>query len=834
MTMRLKSQAAFKPNLWLNNNRKLALLAFLLTTTINTWATEAQTVAVDLPAQSLAAILSSLARMSNVKLIYADSLVQGLQAEALKGNFTIQQALAKVLSKTGLQVDSVGDSLVIVKADETTALPKVKVIANAVYDIKDPYNEDYVLPNSRAGTKTDTPIMETPLNVQVISKQVLKDQQVITLTDALKNVSGVTFDSTTDNLGAGTSQEITLRGFASQTYFRNGFRLQQGAGQREMANVENIEVLKGSAAILCGLVEPGGMVNVITKQPLSTPYYAAQQQFGSYGLYRTTLDATGPVADNKDLLYRMNMSYENSGSYQDFVKNEKLFVAPIVKWNISPRTQMNFELEYNHDNLGLATQMAPTFNGQFIKIPLSTNYGEPANGLQDTILGSVNWTHQFNDDWSIKNGFTTSQQKTDRQFTLPYSPQLFGTPYPDQITRALWQNNAQNQTYAANIDLTGHFDTAFLKHTLLLGGDYYRTDNALNSLSNTFTYFPGTTYSFININNPVHPGTNTIALGLDPTTGQNFNSHTDQYGIYLQDQIKLPYNFHFTGGLRYQNIHQKAATIYTDGITLPTVAPTQTADAITPRFGLLWQPQNWLSLYSNYAESFGAQAPGTIAYPGKALPPTSAQQWEVGAKTEFFEGRLRTTFAYYNLTKQNIATTDTDQNHAGFCGGICSVAVGEVRSRGPELDIQGEILPGWNVIANYSNIDIIVTRGDPNLYPAVGGRYYGVPRNTARLWNTYEFQQEDLQGFKFGGGVTLRDGQLTNNFSASPFTLPGYATVDLLASYSKKIGKSKITAQLNINNLLDKYYYTSAYFFGGPATTGYDAGYVNFGAEHAK
>jgi len=248
---------------------------------------------------------------------------------------------------------------------------------------------------------------------------------------------------------------------------------------------------------------------------------------------------------------------------------------------------------------------------------------------------------------------------------------------------------------------------------------------------------------------------------------------------------------------------------------------------VTPRVGLLWRPENWLSLYSNYTENFG---PGRgIIYPNTAPPPTSAQQWEVGAKTELFDGRLRATFAYYDLTKQNVSTNDP--THPFF-----SVVTGEVRSRGPELDIQGEILPGWNVIANYTNTDIIVTKGNDGNYPAEGSRFYGVPRNMGSVWTTYDFRQDPVRGLKVGGGVILRGPQLANTSSTStttPFTLPGYGTVDLMAAYSLKMGKTKVTAQLNVNNLLDKYYYTNAVFFAPPSATGYDGGYVSFGAPRS-
>jgi iron complex outermembrane receptor protein len=188
----------------------------------------------------------------------------------------------------------------------------------------------------------------------------------------------------------------------------------------------------------------------------------------------------------------------------------------------------------------------------------------------------------------------------------------------------------------------------------------------------------------------------------------------------------------------------------------------------------------------------------------------------VGIKGEFFDGRLRATLAYFDLTKQNIATSDTANQNNPSCVRIggCSVAVGEVRSRGPELDIEGEIMPGWNVIATYANQDVRVTNGDSGggatgTTFSVGDRLPFIPRNIGSLWTTYEVQQGDLKGFKIGGGVTLQDGVVGQYFQTTTKST-GYGLVSLLAGYSFEVGKSKVTAQLNIDNLLDKTYFTNA------------------------
>ncbi|NOT11196.1 MAG: TonB-dependent siderophore receptor [Methylococcaceae bacterium] len=649
---------------------------------------------------------------------------------------------------------------------EDQVMPKVTVEADAEYDPEyytDPYNKDYVLPNATAGTKTDTPIMETPLNVQVISKQVLKERQAFTLTDALRNVSGVR-----TGLGPGgsdvTTPSIFLRGFDSTTFFRDGFRLTQGAASREFANVESVEVLKGSAAILYGLIEPGGMVNVITKKPLATPYYGFTQQFGSYNLYRTTLDATGPLTKNKDLLYRVNMSYQNSDSFRDLLGNEDVFFAPKLTWNISPRTQANFELEYNRSHLGLDTgSILPIINGQLLRVPRSRNYAEYSPLTNETVFGSFNWSHAFNEDWTLKHRFSVNQASQFIpviSFPVGVGPaDVFGDGSvlvpSGKVGRNYNTGKGFNQynTYANNVDVVGHFDTWDLKHTLLLGGDHYRIDNNLNSSGGPFHF-----NSLIDLNRPVHPRVFVRGGGVLAQPAFANITKLDQFGLYTQDQIKLPYDVHVTGGIRWQYIHQSQKSVFSDG-SQPTNT-VQTQDAVTPRVGILWNPKPWLSLYANYTESFGANSGLTFVRPGlgKIIAPTSAAQYEGGLKFQAFDGKLRATLAYYDLTKTNVAVADPIISHnCGAGPGSCSIAIGEIRSRGPELDIQGEILPGWNVIANWTNLDIIVTKGswnpnDPNVNPAgdsslggkVGDRLFGQPRNTGSLWSTYTVQDGGL------------------------------------------------------------------------------------------
>ena len=769
----------------------LAALALPLPGQADATAVNSETRNFSIAPQPLYSALSALAEQSGVQFVYNSELVKGLNSPGVSGQYSLEGALKRLLAGSGIAYHfNSGNTVTLekmatVEPQSATTMPAVNVVGKAVYDSTDPYNPDYTRPNAVTATKTDTPIMETPLNIQVIPKAVLDDQQAIKLDKAVKYVSGVTTGQGT----GGLSDQITIRGFFNFNYFRNGMRIDTDGGAdgtRAMANVQSIEVLKGPAAMLYGQVEPGGMVNIVTKKPLDTPYYSLQQQFGSFDFYRTSIDATGPVADNKDLLYRMNVSYENSGSFRELVDYEKVFVAPVLQWNISPQTQVMLEMEYRHENNDYDLHSRPLIidgkradgtwiNPRLADIPRERNLMERnPNPVEDKFIG-LNVSHKFNDDWIITEQLGIDLLDRERTAMLPQGLRADQRTLDRQL---LTSDFFTRNNYYTMTNLTGHFDTWGLKHTLLIGGDYYRQDR------NTVGY-SSTVKSPIDIYNPIH-------TGLPPTNpatraSQSFKNTTDFYGIYVQDQIKLPYNVHVLGGFRYQNVEQY------DEIAKQI---RQKADDVTPQVGVLWQPIKWLSLYGNYVENFGAT--NGVGQGGTFLPPQTAQQWEVGFKTSFFDDRLSSTIAYYNLTKQNIPTTDP-------ANPLFSITTGEAQSRGVEMDIKGEILPGWNAIATYAYTETeVLKENNPNLIQP-GDRLRGIPDHTSTVWTTYDFQQDYLRGFKVGAGVELYSSRKAT-FNWQQFDFAGYGVVDLLASYTRNIAKSKVTLQLNVNNLLDKEY----------------------------
>lgn len=628
----------------------------------------------------------------------------------------------------------------------------------------------------------------------------MKDQQSVRLEQALDNVSGVMSNRKTGASNVGQSATM-IRGFQTYEFYRDGSRF-SGAwvtnGPREMANIERVEALKGSASILYGRVEPGGIVNLVTKQPQATPYYSLQQQIGSYDFYRTTIDATGSMNKDDSLLYRVNFAYENGGSFREFVNNDRVFLAPTFHWTVSDKTQVNTHFEYQH-NTGTSDTGLFAVGNRPVDLPRERNLGEAGAKFEsETFVAGFDWSHAFNDNWTLRHRFdATFVLKNNGTGGLYPWDETNCTPASCPVQRYALTNKSPANVYYTTLDLQGKFNTWVLKHTLLFGTDYQRLDNRYRFQFN----FAGPKLN--NAYNPIHTGIDPNIFALGSTGG--FNLTQEWFGFYAQDQIELPYHLHLLARFRYDKARNTEHNL-NGGNNVMTNA---TADVIKPRFGILYQPIPEVSVYGNYVQNFGLPSGGTnVEGEGKPLAPTTAEQWEAGMKTELFDKRLTTTLAWFDITKQNIATTDP-KNFGS------QEAIGEVRNRGIELDMTGELLPSWKLIGNYSYIDAKITKdhgvdatNNTLTQGNQGNRLWNVPRNSGSLWTTYEFEQGDLQGLKLGVGMIARDQRQGDKINS--FQLSGYTTVNLMTSYSMKLAKSKLTAQLNVNNLLDKHYYDSS------------------------
>lgn len=663
--------------------------------------------------------------------------------------------------------------------------------------------------------KTNTPIMVTPASVQVVPRQVMEDQQAITLDRVLDNVSGVRSYSTTFNARGGDSLQI--RGFNTSNVYVDGLRSLNsdiGSGSLDILGVERVEVLKGPASILYGRADPGGIVNIVTALPKKTPSYAVQQMFGSWNLYRTTVEATGPLTADGAISYRVSGLVEDSRSFRDFDHARNYVVMPVVRWDIDAATQItaNFQYKRQSSPFDVGTGAFTKYDvlmgnplallhgvGPLAFLPPGRNFGEPnSTTLTERVMFGFNWSHKFDENWTLTQRFQANLNQTLERWVVPYAFDFFD---PTQVDRFAIYNDRHQRTYAANMDLTGKVDTFGLEHSLLIGGDF------LSVLSATPTTYLSFNIPNLNYFAPVYGFTPTDKTLYDPINYGPSANRQHWYGFYAQDHIKLRYDLYLLAGVRYDH-----ANVYQTGYDGRGDTVVDNSQKVTPRFGLLWRPLPEFSVYGSYLTNFG---PGASGGPGRALPPQAAEQWEVGVKTELLDGRFSATLAYYNLIKTNVPAPDPDPALAaqGY-----SVALGETRNRGVELDVAGEIRPGWRMIGSYAYIDSLITKDsasqvfDPlgNLISASGFQGFatpGVSRHMGSLWSTYEMQQGDLRGLKFGGGVTSRSSSHVDLFDS--FQVRGYATVGLMASYEWTVGPTKVTAQLNVENLLDTRYYPS-------------------------
>lgn len=631
--------------------------------------------------------------------------------------------------------------------------------------------DDYFAPDASTATRTDTPILDIPASIQVIPRQVLEDQQVTELDEALTNVSGVTEAGTLSNV----TRNFNIRGFDNAPILLDGFRQFGGFEENlsETANLERIEVLRGPASILYGEIQPGGVINLVTKQPLAEPFYEARLQAGNQSLLRPQIDFSGPLSSDSRVRYRLNALYRSEDSFRDFDQDfERFFVAPVLSWQISDRTDLTFQFEYTDDESPLDNGL-PASGDSVIDLPFTRRIDDP-DGLAESEFLSVgyNFEHRFSDRWKIRNAFRYSDRNVSNVGTIPIDfDENTGT-----LSRFLGSQDNDADNYSLQTNVVGEFATGAIQHTLLFGVDYNHTD------SNEFTRISD--IQPFDILNPVDGQFD----GLDPDVQPIFrdiNIQTDRLGIYIQDQVDLLDNLILLAGVRYDTVDQ--TTVNGPNAFVPVGSETdQNDDVWTPRIGIVYQPVEFLSLFASYSQSFTPSTATTSA--GDPLPPEEGEGFDVGVKAELLEGNLLATLTYFDITRQNVATPDPLDLFS-------SVATGEQRSQGVELDVVGEILPGWNIIASYAYIDASVS--EDNDVDIEGNRLFNAPEHSASLWTTYEVQAGDLEGLGFGLGFNFvgdREGDLANSFE-----LDSYFLVNAGISYRRDNWRFA----LNARNLFD-------------------------------
>lgn len=376
----------------------------------------------------------------------------------------------------------------------------------------------YRVPNAATATKTDTPLRDIPQSIQVVPQQVLEDRNVSTLTEAVETVSGVVDGG--DYFGAPGGARI-IRGFRQEGNFRNGFRDVDFYALTGVGTIDRVEVLKGPASVLFGSVEPGGIINVVTKQPLSEPFYQLAFEAGNRAFYQPSVDFSGPLDVNKNILYRFNASYQSSDGFQEFVNTDLTTIAPTFTFKLGDRTVLNLYYEYIKFE-GIPEQYTSILSDNSF-LPRRFYQGYPDYTFQDIKTQRFGYilNHKFSDNWQIRNNFSVSANNVEEEFTLPVD--IIDDRFLPQFAadREFAQDN-----YFVQIDVLGKFKTGAIAHQLLIGFDFNR--NVENFVSND---------GFAPDLDRLNPNYDVPRPEYFPFFG--IVEKTESYGVYLQDQITL-------------------------------------------------------------------------------------------------------------------------------------------------------------------------------------------------------------------------------------------------------------------------------------------------------
>lgn len=690
-----------------------------------------------------------------------------------------------------------------VTAEEAKVLAPVEINATA--------ETPYVVKRSTSATKTESDLLETPMAVQVIPLEVIEDRQLQNTLEAAKTVSGV-------QAQPGTFYDhLQIRGFGNGgKNFRNGLGLEGITNSVNMAFVDRVEVVKGPASMLYGRIEPGGFVNVVTKKPQEEAAISLQQQFGSWGMQRTTGDATGALNEERTLLYRVIGVYDKGDSWVRFDHHESKALAAALTFR--PSTAFEFNLNLEHYNTRQTspdgTGVIPVIGNRLANLPRSFSASEATMWrdfpytLERNLIG-FDWTYKFNNDWKLTHRFHyTHVDETQTAIGL-----WNGTNGVDTfVNRTFVYNPVERDIYGTNLDLQGEVTTGSVRHKLLFGADWYTYSEKFGG------YVGPSPLPDLNIFNPVYGNFDPAvlrALVNQSASNKVWKYNSPSTGIYAQDQIAFDEHWHLLLGGRYDVATTRMSTVY--GAAPSACYPNCTAEpmvhytdsAFSPRVGLLYKLNNSASVYGSYSQSFGSN--NGISATGSRFDPEKGTQYELGAKSALLNGKLLASATLFDLRKSNILTPDLANPGA-------SIAVGEVRSRGLELDLSGQLSKHVSVMGSYTYDDAVVTKDNGGVQ---GKHYRGVAPHAFSLWSKYDFAPGAREGWSLGAGLLALDDRWGDN--TNTWKLPAYVKVDALAAYRTMLAGKTFSFQLNVKNLFDKKYFeasdggTNAYY-GAPRT----------------
>ena len=667
-------------------------------------------------------------------------------------------------------------------------------------------DETYTVEEGTTAAKINAPVRDIPQSIAVVNQNLLRDRATFNFAEAVtQNVSGVT-RHTTDLTGSGAGDFLRFRGFAgsyNNSYLRDGLK-QVNYGANETADVERIEVLKGTSSVIYGRAEPGGVVNLVSKQPVSDNFISFDFTGGQFNFYRPQVDAGGKLFGSDKFLYRLNFAYQHDGNFREDAAGNREFVAPVLLWKPTEKLQISFDAEYLREVRGMDVGQL-LVNGRVPDVPVERSYGEPFNrSFQQNRNGGIRAGYDFNSDWRVQSAYRT--QFWDYSLFGAF-PALYFAPAVDAdgrtVNRDLASIDFTERWHYSDTNATGKFSTGRVKHNILGGFEYGYT----NGIYNHEFYLAGFTspaFPTTDIYTRAAPLSYDFAQAYIRSTQEDsrfpyrFGNRLATVGIYAQDLIELAPKFKVLVGGRYDRFGQ---SFYEQSPTTQQAIDKK----FSPRVGFVYQPLEYLSFYASYGTSFSPQYPNQRGLDNRLFKPSDGEQFEGGVKLNGFRGKLSGSLALYNLKYTNLVVGDPVNPGS-------SIQTGEQRSRGIELDVAANPVRGLNFIGNYSAIQATVTKDtDTSL---IGRFLPNTARHDGNFWATYRFVEASnfWKNFGIGAGVQAVGKRFTNlaNFGV----VPGFSRIDATAFYDYARGeKTKMRFAVNLQNLTNKRYYESAFGF---------------------
>ncbi|MEB0006205.1 MULTISPECIES: TonB-dependent siderophore receptor [unclassified Pseudomonas] len=642
----------------------------------------------------------------------------------------------------------------------------------------------YQARRATVATRTDERLVEVPQSVNVVTNRVIEDRQPASLDEAINAVSGVKQGNT---LG-GTQDAIQKRGFGTNrdnSIMRDG--MQSVQARNFTPTTERIEVLKGPASMLYGVQDPGGIINVVTKKPQLEAAHSISAFGSSFGGGGEQIDLTGPLGDS-GLAYRLIADKQNVDYWRNFGSIDQTVIAPSLAW-YGEDTKVSIAYEHMEYSVPFdrGTQINPK-TGKVLNIPRNRRLDEPFNvtaGRSDSV--DLRMEHRLNDSWTLNTGYGYSRNYyNDNQSRFMSANNDTGLV----TRRADATRDAVQAAHTATVNTLGKLYWGDTLHEVLIGADYMNNQRDLGDL------LRNTASADFNYNAPVY--------GMAPLPSKVSAANSDQsdhlqtHAFFVQDSMHLGEHWIVQGGLRYDAFDEIT------GKGRPFVVGADVKDSnVVPRVGLVYLIQPDWSVYGSYTESFRPNT--SIATPIGDLPPEEGKAYEFG--TKFENDAITTTVALFTINKKNVQTSEA-------CGTeICTRVSGEVRSRGLEADITGQLDEFWSITGSYAYTDTEVLK-DPILE---GAPLDGVSKHTAAAYLTRDFGHVGVGDLRAGAGARYASRWGVNDGAGIEYYLPSSTVADAFVSYKMKIKDRDLTLQLNLKNVFDERYYVSSSGLGSPA-----------------